>query len=129
MYRTNNPQTIVYACMFCRICSKNLVQKILSSYFAKLLEAKFQHAICACNPLPFVAYTRDDHCQKLELSHPLQGVASIFKVSSSSLPELINHHGSSVKLINKNIPCAWQSEPWAQGYWCQFLYPFPINLK
>ena len=26
-------------------------------------EAAFQHAICTSNPLPFVAYTCDDHCQ------------------------------------------------------------------
>ena len=46
-----------------RISSKNLAPK--RSCFAELLEAKFQHAICACIALPFVVYTPDDQLETI----------------------------------------------------------------
>ena len=43
--------------------------------FAEFLEVNFQHSVCVRIPFPFIAYTRDDLCRKLEtiFNHSVKG--------------------------------------------------------
>ena len=43
--------------------------------FAEFLEVNIQHSVCERIPFPFIAYTHDDLCRKLEtiFNHSVKG--------------------------------------------------------